>query len=84
MEVSGQLHAAAPRERTPDTHWIESWVGPRAILGTMVKRKIPSSRRESNPRTPISSPYPSAIPTELSQLFLGVDGRTILEWIYEK
>jgi hypothetical protein len=28
-------------------------VGPRAILDTMVKRKIPSLRRESNPKTPI-------------------------------
>jgi hypothetical protein len=26
-------------------------VGPRAVLDTVVKRKIPSSRRESNPRT---------------------------------
>jgi hypothetical protein len=28
-------------------------VGPRAVLDTVVKRKIPSPRRESNPRTPI-------------------------------
>jgi hypothetical protein len=28
-------------------------VGPRAILDAVVKRKIPSPRRESNPRTPI-------------------------------
>jgi hypothetical protein len=28
-------------------------VGPRAILEAVVKRKIPSPRRESNPRTPI-------------------------------
>jgi hypothetical protein len=27
-------------------------VGPRAVLDAVVKRKIPSSRRESNPRTP--------------------------------
>jgi len=31
-------------------------VGPRAILDAMVKRKIPSTRRESNPRTPIVQP----------------------------
>jgi len=31
-------------------------VGPRAILDVVVKRKIPSSRRESNPRTPIIQP----------------------------
>jgi hypothetical protein len=28
-------------------------VGPRAVLDAVVKKKIPSSRRESNPRTPI-------------------------------
>jgi hypothetical protein len=27
-------------------------VGPRAVLDAVVKRKIPSPRRESNPRTP--------------------------------
>jgi hypothetical protein len=31
-----------PRERTPDTHWIGGWVGPRAVLDTVVKRKIPT------------------------------------------
>jgi hypothetical protein len=28
-------------------------VGPRIVLDTVVKRKIPSPHRESNPRTPI-------------------------------
>jgi hypothetical protein len=45
-----------PRERDPLTHWIGGWVGPRAILDAVVKRKIPSPRRESNPRTPIVQP----------------------------
>jgi hypothetical protein len=31
-------------------------VGPRAVLDPVVKRKIPSLRRESNPRTPIVQP----------------------------
>jgi hypothetical protein len=31
-------------------------VGPRADLDTVVKRKIPSPRREWNPRTPIVQP----------------------------
>jgi hypothetical protein len=56
MEVSGQLHAPAalpPRERAPGTHWIGGWVGPRAVLDAVVKRKIPGPRRESNPRIPI-------------------------------
>jgi hypothetical protein len=42
-----------PWERAPGTHWIGGWVGPRTVLDAVVKRKIPSPRRESNPRTPI-------------------------------
>jgi hypothetical protein len=45
-----------PRERAPGTHWIEGWVGPRAVLDAVVKRKIPSPRRESNRRTLIVQP----------------------------
>jgi hypothetical protein len=37
-------------------------VGPRAVLDEVVKRKIPSPRRESNPGTPIVQPV------ELSRL----------------
>jgi hypothetical protein len=45
------------RERAPGTHWIGGLVGPRAVLdAAVVKRKIPSPRRESNPRTPIVQP----------------------------
>jgi hypothetical protein len=32
-------------------------VGPRAVLDAVVKRKIPSPRRELNPRTPIKRKY---------------------------
>jgi hypothetical protein len=32
---------------------IGGWVSPRAVPDAVVKRKIPSPRRESNPRTPI-------------------------------
>jgi hypothetical protein len=45
-----------PRERTPGTHWIGGWVSPRAVLNAVVKRKIPSPLRESNPKTPIVQP----------------------------
>jgi hypothetical protein len=45
----------APRETVPGNHWIGGWAGPRAVLDA-VKRKIPSPRRESNPRTPIIQP----------------------------
>jgi hypothetical protein len=41
-----------PRERAPGAHWIGGWVGPKAVLDAEVKRKIPSPRRESKPRTP--------------------------------
>jgi hypothetical protein len=58
MEVSGQLHALAalPPGKDPGTHWIGGWVGPRAVLDPVVKRKIPNPSRESNPRTPIVQP----------------------------
>jgi hypothetical protein len=45
-----------PKERAPGTHWIGGWVGPRAVLDVVVKRKIPSPHRESNHRTPIVQP----------------------------
>jgi hypothetical protein len=41
------------KEIVPGTLWIGGWVGPKTGLDAMVKRKIPSPRRESNPRTPI-------------------------------
>jgi hypothetical protein len=55
------------RERGPGTHWIGGWVGPRAILDAVVKRKIPTPRRESNPKTPIVQPVAQRH-TELSRL----------------
>jgi hypothetical protein len=42
-----------PGERVPGTHWIGGWVGPRAVVDAVVKRKIPSHRRESKPRNSI-------------------------------
>jgi hypothetical protein len=45
-----------PRVRAPGAHWIGGWLGPRAVLDAVVKRKIPSPRRESNPRIPIVQP----------------------------
>jgi hypothetical protein len=44
-------------------------LGSRAVLEAVVKRKIPSPRRESNPRALIVLST-SAIPTELSWLFI--------------
>jgi hypothetical protein len=59
MEVSGQFHAPAalpPGKEPPGTHLLGGLVGPRAVLNAVVKRKIPSPRRESNPRTPTVQP----------------------------
>jgi hypothetical protein len=43
-----------PKEKIP--WYIGGWVGPRAVLDAVVKRKILSPRRELNPRTPIIQP----------------------------
>jgi hypothetical protein len=45
-----------PREKAPGTRWIGGYVGPRAVLDAVMKRKISSPRRESNPRTPLVQP----------------------------
>jgi hypothetical protein len=45
-----------PRERAPSTHCTGGYVGPRAGLDAVMNTKIPSPRRESNPRTPIVQP----------------------------
>jgi hypothetical protein len=37
-----------PRERAPGTHWIGGWVGRRAVLDTVVRRKILSPYWDSN------------------------------------
>jgi hypothetical protein len=56
-EWSASRHGRfTPRERATGTHWIGGWVGPRAVLDAVMKRKIPSPRQESNPRTPIIQP----------------------------
>jgi hypothetical protein len=57
----GEWSASRPgrfthKERTPGTHWIGGWVGSRAVLDAVVKRKIPSPLRESNSGTPIVQP----------------------------
>jgi hypothetical protein len=61
-----------PRERAPGTYWIGDWLGPRAVLDAVVKRKIPSTRRESNPRTPIVQLVAQRCTAELPQLLMAV------------
>jgi hypothetical protein len=57
----GEWSASRPgrfivREGTPGTRWIGGWVGSRAVLDAMVKRKIHSPCRELNLRTLIVQP----------------------------
>jgi hypothetical protein len=81
MEVSGQLDAPARftlREGVPLTHWIGGWVGLSAGLDVVLKRKIRSPRRESNPNHPIVQPlatlyrlsYPSSSHTKRGTLYI--------------
>jgi hypothetical protein len=53
------------REIVPHTHGIGSWVGHGTGLDAVVKRKIPSPSRESNPRTPIIQLVAQCYTTEL-------------------
>jgi hypothetical protein len=53
---ASRLGRFTPRERILGTHFIGGWVGPKAVLDAVVKRKIPSPHRESNPRSPIVQP----------------------------
>jgi hypothetical protein len=58
MGVSGQHHALAalyPREKTPGTHWIGGWVGPRAGLDADAREKILCLCQVSNPGHPVRS-----------------------------
>jgi len=45
-----------PQEKNPWYPLIGGWVGPRAVLDAVVKRKIPSPCQESNTRTLIVQP----------------------------
>jgi hypothetical protein len=64
------------RDRTHGTHWIGGWVGPRADLDAVSKRKIPSPRRDSNPDHQARSQslyrlsYPGSLVTYVCRLLL--------------
>jgi hypothetical protein len=60
--MSGQLHtliALLPREIDPSAHWIGNWVGPRAGLDVMEKKKISNPCQELNAWTLIVQPVAS-------------------------
>jgi hypothetical protein len=57
-----------PRERASGAHLIGGWVGPRAGPDAVMKRKIPSPSRDSNPQ--IIHPVAERYTTELSRLLL--------------
>jgi hypothetical protein len=75
-----------PRKRAAGAHWIGGWVGPRAVLDPVGKRKIPSSRRKSNPRTPIVQPVAQRYTDwAITALFISSctsHNRIILIWIH--
>jgi hypothetical protein len=48
---ASRLGRFTPRWRAPVTHWIGGWVDPRAGLEAVVRRKISSPYRDSNPST---------------------------------
>jgi hypothetical protein len=39
------------RERAPGNCWLGGWVGPKAILDMVVKRKIPSPHQQLNSKS---------------------------------
>jgi hypothetical protein len=67
----GEWSASRPDRFTPGemvagTHSIRGWVGPRAALDAVGKRRNPSPFRESNPGRPVRSLV--TILTELTRL----------------
>jgi hypothetical protein len=69
-EWSGsRSYRSTPRERSSGTHWIGGRVEARDGLDAVVKRKIPSSCRDSNSRS--SSPEPSASASPLAFMHHG-------------
>jgi len=51
-ERSASRHSRfTPEVRAPGTHWVGSWVGPRACLDEVMKRRVPSHCRNWNLRS---------------------------------
>jgi hypothetical protein len=69
-----------PRERASDPHWIGGWLGPRAALDSVEKRKISCSCRERY--TNSSAVQPVAIPIEPKTYEIG-SNQNYLHKIYK-
>jgi hypothetical protein len=71
--VSFTLRSLYPQGKTPlVTHWLGGWMGLRADLDAVVKRKIPSPFQDSNSHYPVRSPtlYHWAIPVPVYRYFI--------------
>jgi hypothetical protein len=55
---------STPEEKASGTHWMGSWVSPRAGLNDVEKRKVSAPAMN---RTPAVQPVPLSVPTELSR-----------------
>jgi hypothetical protein len=69
-----------PRERASNTHWTGGWVGPRALLDELVKRKILSPHQELNPDHPACSPelYQLSYHSSITQKTISEKSKCIL------
>jgi hypothetical protein len=68
--------------KAPSTHWIGSWVSPRAVLDVVVRRRIPNPHRKSNPRTPIVQPVAPPPPKKTMGSIMTICywKRTLVHW----
>jgi hypothetical protein len=70
-----------PQERVPATHWIGGWVGSRAGLDAVLKRKISLLLPGLEP--PTIQPVAQRYTTELSRLLLKLDSVEYSKLLYE-
>jgi hypothetical protein len=80
MEVGGQLHDPPALHPGKEPHWIGGWVGPRAYLGTVSKKKF---QAPAEIRTPIFQPVDSRyIDWAICQLFFSSFPAKILNVLF--
>jgi hypothetical protein len=74
-------------EKAPGTRWIGGWVGPRAVLDAVVKRKFPAPAGTRTPDHPSHSPalYHWAIPAPTAattKIKLCSEGKTVTDQLH--